>query len=466
MTLRLRHNSQINPRQNGLDLDSEPAPTIMTSGISAFGEYWLEDDGKQASKQSMNKPPYQVPLMTEIVALPWNGFNVASTFSGAGGSCTGYRMAGFRVIWANEFVPAAQASYKANMEPDCTLDPRDIKHVQPEEILEATGLMKGELDLFDGSPPCQAFSTAGKREKGWGKKKKYEHGASQCNETLFGEYIRLLRGLMPKVFVAENVSGLVKGTAKGYFLEILRDLKASGYRVVCRVCDAQWLGVPQQRQRTIFVGVREDLGMEPIHPTPLPYRYSVRDALPWIIDASTAIHGFTKGDELSPDKCAPSVPASASASAYTGHRIEARVIHDTSGQWAKDVDVTDKPCPAITIGVNGVNSNHFKIEQLPPSRTKPGAYGISDVAPEKPCPTVTIGSPGNDLAVPNGTEKRKFTIAELKRICAFPDDFVLTGSYTQQWERLGNSVPPVMMYYIATAIRNGILAKISKPQAA
>ncbi len=102
------------------------------------------------------KPPYRVPLMAEIAALPWNGLRVASIFSGCGGSCLGYRMAGFKVVWANEFVPAAQSSYNANKAEDCFLDTRDIRQVQPQEILEATGLKQGELDLFDGSPPCQA----------------------------------------------------------------------------------------------------------------------------------------------------------------------------------------------------------------------------------------------------------------------------------------------------------------------
>ena len=59
----------------------------------------------------------------------------------------------------------------------------------------------------------------------------------------------------------------------------------------------------------------------------------------------------------------------------------------------------------------------------------------------------------------DGSTRRKLTIAELRRICAFPDDFILTGSYAQQWERLGNAVPPVMMYYIATAIRDGIFSE-------
>jgi len=336
------------------------------------------------SKLDTNKPPYRVPLMSEIREIPWNGFTVASTFSGAGGSCTGYRMAGFKVVWANEFVPAAQASYKANCASDSILDCRDIKLVQPAEILAATGLKVGELDIFDGSPPCQAFSTAGKREKGWGKDKSYEHGAKQKNETLFDEYVRLLRGLKPKVFVAENVSGLVKGTAKGYFLEILAALKASGYRVTCRVLDAQWLGVPQQRQRTIFIGVREDLNLEPAHPKPLAYRYSVRDALPTITDVRQSL--FSGTDQRS-----------------TG---------------------TDKPCPTVN----------------------------------------TLGGVGNGVGskcwAEFGTEKRKFTIDELKRICAFPDDFILCGSYAQQWERLGNSVPPLMMKAIASTIRDRILSRI------
>jgi site-specific DNA-cytosine methylase len=91
-------------------------------------------------------------------------------------------------------------------------------------VLKACGLKAGELDVLDGSPPCQAFSTAGKREKGWGKDRAYEHGAKQKNEDLFFEFIRLRDGIMPRTFVAENVSGLVKGAAKGYFLEILREL--------------------------------------------------------------------------------------------------------------------------------------------------------------------------------------------------------------------------------------------------
>lgn len=378
----------------------------------------------------MTKPPYLVPSMETIRAIKSNGLTVASTFSGCGGSCTGYRMAGYRVVWANEFVPVAQESYKANADPSCHLDPRDIKLVQPEDVLSAAGLKVGELDLFDGSPPCQAFSTAGQREKGWGKKKTYEHGASQCNETLFGEYIRLLRGLQPRTFVAENVSGLVKGTAKGMFLEILRDLKACGYRVSCRVLDAKWLGVPQSRQRTIFVGVRNDLNLDPVHPKPLPYLYTVRDALPWITKACHDVSGLMSAGDIT------NVPAAAVMAQRQGsHWVEA------------ETDISK-----YAIGAEW--------DKLKEGEQSEKYFSLVRVDGSKPCPTVQASHGTTSLAgITHPTERRKFTIAELKRICGFPDDFILKGTYAQQWERLGNSVPPVMMSHIAAAIRDGILLK-------
>lgn len=342
--------------------------------------------------------------MTEIRNIPWNGFNAASTFSGCGGSSLGYKMAGFRILWASEFVAAARDTYRANYR-GTILDGRDIRSVQPREILAALKMKVGNLDLLDGSPPCVSFSTAGIREKGWGKIRKYSD-TKQRSDDLFFEFTRILRGLMPKTFVAENVSGLVKGTAKGYFKVILRELKSCGYHVVVKVLDAQWLGVPQSRQRVIFVGVRDDiaaLGISPIHPDPLPYNYSIRDALPW---------SFTKGRTIEKE--------SVLGRAY-------------GAEWDK----------------------------IKPGEASDKYFNLVKPALDLPCPTVTaIGYGAASVCHP--TERRKFSIAELKRICAFPDDFILTGTYAQQWERLGNAVPPVMMRFVAEVIRDRILIPISK----
>ena len=377
------------------------------------------------------KPIYRVPLMKEIEEIPWNGFNVVSTFSGTGGSClgyriAGYRMAGYRVLWANEFIPAAQDSYKAN-HPNSILDRRDIREIKPEDILTATGLSIGEIDIFDGSPPCAAFSTAGKREAGWGKVKQYSD-TKQRVDDLFFEYARLIKGTQPKVFVAENVSGLIKGTAKGYFLEILKTLKECGYNVKCKVLDAQWLGVPQMRQRTIFIGVRNDLELEPVHPKPLSYQYTVRDALPWITSIETA-NGFNK------------------------HEMIKAVAPLETVQQSRPVLVE----PETDISRYAIGSEWDKLKQ---GEQSDRFFSLVKIDPDKVSPCVQASHGNTSTAgITHPTEKRKFTIAELKRICAFPDDFILIGSYAQQWERLGRAVPPVMMSHIAKTIQLEILEK-------
>jgi DNA (cytosine-5)-methyltransferase 1 len=333
-----------------------------------------------------------VPSMAEIAALPWNGYNAISTFSGCGGSSLGYKMAGFRVLWANEFVPAAQDTYRAN-HPATQLDTRDIRQVSGKDILDAIKLKPGELDLFDGSPPCASFSTAGRRDEGWGKVKAYSD-TKQRTDDLFYEYARLVREVQPRIFVAENVSGLVKGTAKGYFKLILEELKRCGYKVEARLLDAQWLGVPQMRQRLIFIGVRNDLPAAPIFPSPLPYRYSVKDALIGVddyIDPETNISRFAIGSE-----------------------------------WEY-----------ISIGTSSTRYLNLKRSAL-----NGPSFSV----------TAQAGNPST-AGVTHPTEKRKFSISELKRIGGFPDDFILTGSYEQQWERIGRAVPPVMMMHIATAVK-------------
>lgn len=414
----------------------------------------------------IDKPAYHVPSMAEIAAVPWNGLTAISTFSGCGGSCLGYRMAGFKVAWASEFIPAAAEVYRAN-HPETILDTRDIRKVQPAEILDAIGLKVGELDLMDGSPPCASFSTAGKREKHWGKAKKYSDTV-QRTDDLFFEFIRLLEGLRPRVFVAENVSGLVKGVAKGYFLEILAKLKAAGYRVGVKVLDAQWLGVPQARQRTIFIGVREDLGRVPVFPKPLPYRYTLRDALPWIVRGK---YGPTW---KAADAPSPTVSAHGSYNPVTSHQglelVEAVITGGTGAafdQKGQRFD-PDKPCPTVLgtkpnqFAVEGLDMARFAIgkewDRLKPGESSDRYFNLVRPHPDAPCPTICAshGHPGI-ASVTHPTEKRKLAIAELKRICAFPDDFVLTGSYAQQWERLGRAVPPVMMSHVARTIRDEIL---------
>jgi DNA (cytosine-5)-methyltransferase 1 len=178
---------------------------------------------------------------------------VVSTFAGCGGSSLGYSIAGFRELLAVEWDNNAVETFRRNF-PDVPVYHGDIAKLSVEDCLARAGISPGELDVFDGSPPCQGFSTAGKRDFG------------DDRNQLFREFCRLLHGLQPRAFVMENVSGMVKGKMKLIFAEALRELKACGYTVKAWQLNAMWFGVPQSRERMIFIGVRDDLGIVPTCP--------------------------------------------------------------------------------------------------------------------------------------------------------------------------------------------------------
>lgn len=336
-----------------------------------------------------SKPPYVVPTMDEVQGIPFSGYRAASTFSGCGGSSLGYRLAGFSVDWASEFIPAAAEVYKLNHSGH--LDERDIRDVTPSDVLDVLGMQSGDLDLLDGSPPCAAFSTAGRREAGWDTIRKYSD-TKQRVDDLFFEYARLVRGLQPKVFVAENVAGLVKGKAKGYFKWILKELKDCGYSVEAKVLDAQWLGVPQSRSRLIFQGIRNDLNVPHQWPKPFSYQYTLAEA----IDLS--------------DEC-------------VGRSLAPSAIK----QWE-----------FLKLGEQ--SSKYFNCIKAHPDRV---------------CPCICQTHGGSGTASPlHPYQPRKFSIEELRRICSFPEDFKLTGKFEKQWERLGRAVPPLMMKQVALCARN------------
>ena len=196
-----------------------------------------------------------------------NAPTVISTFAGAGGSSLGYSIAGYRELLAVEWDNNAVETFKLNF-PDVPVYHSDIAMLSVEQCMDMAGIAIGELDVLDGSPPCQGFSTAGKRV------------FDDPRNELFREYVRLLRGLQPKVFVMENVSGMVKGKMKLIFVDILRELKASGYQVKACLMNAMYFNVPQSRQRMIFIGVREDLGIAPSHPKAESRSFGIEDAIP------------------------------------------------------------------------------------------------------------------------------------------------------------------------------------------
>lgn len=175
---------------------------------------------------------------------------VFSTFSCGGGSTMGYKRAGFKVLGNVEIDPRMNEVYKINHKPryNYLMDLRDFNKLEdlPEELYN--------LDILDGSPPCSTFSTSGSREEAWGKEKVFREGQKkQTLDDLFFVFLDTVEKLKPKVVIAENVTGLIKGNAKGYVNEIIKRFKDLGYDVQLFNLNAALMDVPQARERVFFI---------------------------------------------------------------------------------------------------------------------------------------------------------------------------------------------------------------------
>lgn len=185
---------------------------------------------------------------------------VFTTFSCGGGSSMGYKLAGYKVIAANDIDNEMRHVYIKNHHPKYYIfsDVRKLltKDYPPEFY---------NLDVLDGSPPCSTFSMSGSREGAWGKEKHFREGQSlQVLDDLFFDFIALAKKLQPKVVIAENVRGLISGNAKGYFVEIVKGFNDAGYNVQSFLLNGSTMGLPQKRQRVFILCVRKDLNVPQI----------------------------------------------------------------------------------------------------------------------------------------------------------------------------------------------------------
>ena len=142
---------------------------------------------------------------------------VFSCFACGGGSTMGYKLAGFDVLGCNEIDPNMIEAYKANHNPKYAY----LEPIQTFKLRKDLPRELYNLDILDGSPPCSSFSMAGNREKDWGKEKVFREGqAEQVLDTLFFDFIDLAKELQPKIVVAENVAGMMFGSAKEYVKKV------------------------------------------------------------------------------------------------------------------------------------------------------------------------------------------------------------------------------------------------------
>ena len=374
---------------------------------------------------------YKPYLLKDVYdASAQNKFTVISTFAGGGGSSTGYRLAGGNILCVNEFVEEARNTYKENY-PNTPILPDDIIKLSGQEFLDISGLDVGELDILDGSPPCSAFSMAGNVSHGkgnthkdaFGKTKGYSDIKEVSNiEDLFFEFLRVADVIKPKVIIAENVAGLTMGEAKQYFNKIQNTFEKIGYDVCAKVLNSAYFGVPQSRSRVFFIGVRSDItlqigltfmNIESIFPTESKSTVVLKDAL----------NNLKYDDE--------------EVKTLTDKFTNTAYWKDTGSKMPLNPDKVLTGCDFHPKG------HHFNLKR---------------VSLEKPAPTLTaMGSNDTTAGAFHWNEPRKLTIGELKRIQSLPDDFILTGKWNQQSERIGRMVPPLLLKSVADSVYENVI---------
>lgn len=450
-----------------------------------------------------------------------NGLKSISTFTGCGGSATGFAMAGWHELMATEFVDAARNTFASNYE-STVIDPHellelaeqwfsaneelaskagvrlilnkrvkvkdkvippslsweriqdglphtddareafsemrrwvndqafsahaeevangkivlwgdDIRGLDPYAMMDALGLEPGELDCFEGSPPCKAFSMAGVREDKWGKVVAYSGERKQKSDDLFFEYMRLVLALKPRSFVAENVQGLALGAAVDHVLKPFEEeMRKAGYIVDHRLLNAADFGVPQERPRLFVQGIRtglvDKLGrqIKPAWPKPQEYRYTVNQAI--------------SGVESTVEQIVES---------WLGTK------EDLISTYGDIPDEVIKEFWKDRFSIKGTDSR-FAVGAawyiLGPGGSPENTYfQLIRSHPDRPAPTITATSAGNIAAagITHPHECRKFTVPELRSLFTFPGDYKFDGTTEQQGERMGRSVPPYLMKALA-----------------
>ncbi len=326
-------------------------------------------------------------------------YKTIELFAGAGGLALGIEKAGFDTIGLVEFDRDAANSLKVNRQ-NWNVVNDDIANISCLDLEQYFGIKKGELDLLSGGAPCQAFSYAGKRL-----------GLEDARGTLFYHYAIFLQKLQPKMFLFENVRGLLTHDKGRTYETITNIFEQAGYTIQKKVLNAWDYGVPQKRERLITIGIRNDLMGKITYEFPKKHDYKpiLRDIL---LDC--------------PD--GPGVP-------YGENKRRIFELVPPGGYW-RDIDPVIakeymKSCWDMEGGRTGI---------------------LRRMSLDEPSLAVLTSPSQKQTERCHPLEARPFTVRENARCQTFPDEWQFCGNVQSQYKQVGNAVPVNLAYDIAKEI--------------
>lgn len=332
-------------------------------------------------------------------------FTSIELFAGAGGLALGIEKAGFDTIGLIEFDKDAAETLRVNR-PNWRVIHDDIANISCLDLEEYFGIKAGELDLLSGGAPCQAFSYAGKRL-----------GLEDARGTLFYHYATFLQKLQPKMFLFENVRGLLTHDKGRTYATITSIFEQAGYSIQMEVLNAWDYGNPQKRERLITIGIRNDLvdKVKYLFPEPHDYKPVLRDVL---LDCPPG----------------PGVP-------YGEKKRKIFELVPPGGYW-RDIDPVIakeymKSCWDMEGGRTGI---------------------LRRMSLDEPSLTVLTSPSQKQTERCHPLEARPFTVRENARCQSFPDDWEFCGNVSSQYKQVGNAVPVNLAYEIAKEIHKALEA--------
>jgi len=376
--------------------------------------------------------------MNKLVAKK---IRVVDLFSGVGGLTFGFthrvkdnkfvKDDSFDIIFANDYSNAASTAFSLNY-PDIKMINDSIENIN-ESYLKSKQIDCSNIDVVIGGPPCQSYSTIGKRK-------------DDERAKMYKEYFRLISIINPKLFVFENVVGILSfrdDDGNKVIDKIKTDFKAIGYNIELKVLNAKEYGVPQNRLRVFIVGVKETLGINWSFPkNDVEHILTVNDAIndlpPVNCGESSNKYFVDPYNDYQKLMRADSAVLSEHFARQHGERI-CRIIEQLGpGEKHDDINrkVREGLIPEDLYLTSGYNNSYARLWQ------------------DKPSATITnnFGTPSANRCI-HPTQNRALTIREAARLQSFPDNFIFYGTITQKSTQIGNAVPPLLAIKIAEMVK-------------
>jgi DNA (cytosine-5)-methyltransferase 1 len=391
-------------------------------------------------------------------------FTFVDLFAGCGGLSEGFLKLNFKGLCHVDFDQYACKTLANRLkdynvpieEIDKTVLTRDLtKHETVEDILECANDV--DVDLLIGGPPCQAFSTVGRAQDKNSMK-------NDPRNYLYRHYIEILEKLNPKIFVFENVTGLLSSKPDGekIFPLIVKEFKKKGYDVYDNpkiiVLNSVHYGVPQIRKRVILIGIRNDINVK---------SKDVYDLIEKMYYAPNEEKNNLKKYRTIHNAISDLPPY------FPGEgEEEIDFVSDSKNEYVKLMRVKNstKLYNHTTRKHNDLDRERYKIlsenrwQLKDLNKVRPdlvhynpkhfvNRYTVQEF--DKPGRTVVahLYKDGNLFIHPDSKQERTFSVREAARVQSFPDDFKFLGARTHQYKQVGNAVPPLMSYQIAKAIK-------------